>query len=112
MDHFAGLDDLLRCVFGREKSVSIYGPRGMIDAVEHKLKAYSWNLIAGYQTNPLFCVAEVDESGRLEERAFPGSRVSSARNRRRRLATTACCWHREPAGSGSGSSMDTTSSLC
>jgi len=49
MDHFAGFDDLLRCFVGREKRLNIYGPSGMIDAVEHKLKAYSWNLIAGYQ---------------------------------------------------------------
>jgi ribonuclease Z len=72
MDHFAGFDELLRCVFGREKTVSIYGPPGMIDAVEHKLKAYSWNLLAGYKGNPVFRVAEVDENGRLARARFPG----------------------------------------
>lgn len=72
MDHFAGFDDLLRCAFGREKMVAIYGPPGMIDAVEHKLRAYSWNLIGGYEGNPLFCVTEVDESGRLARARFPG----------------------------------------
>lgn len=72
MDHFAGFDDLLRCVFGREKSVNIYGPPGMIDAVEHKLKAYSWNLIGGYEGNPAFNVTEVDEDGRLGRARFPG----------------------------------------
>jgi len=72
MDHFSGFDGLLRSVFGREKTVSIYGPPGMIDAVEHKLKAYSWNLMAGYEGNPVFCVTEVDESGRLARARFPG----------------------------------------
>ena len=72
MDHFAGFDDLLRNVFGREKTVNIYGPPGMIDAVEHKLKAYSWNLIGGYEGSPVFCVTEVDESGRLVRARFPG----------------------------------------
>lgn len=72
MDHFAGFDGLLRCVFGREKTVSIYGPPGMIDAVEHKLKAYSWNLIGGYEGNPAFCVAEVDENGRMARARFRG----------------------------------------
>jgi ribonuclease Z len=71
MDHFAGFDDLLRCLFGREKTVNIYGPAG-IDAVEHKLKAYSWNLIAGYEGNPVFHVTEVGENGRLATASFPG----------------------------------------
>jgi ribonuclease Z len=72
MDHFAGFDDLLRCLFGREKTVTIYGPWGMIDAVEHKLQAYSWNLIAGYEGNPVFRVTDVDESGRLATASFAG----------------------------------------
>src|SRR5689334_16566979 len=45
VDHFIGFDQLLRCLYGREKTVRIYGGPGMIEAVEHKLKAYSWNLI-------------------------------------------------------------------
>jgi ribonuclease Z len=72
IDHFAGFDDLLRCVFGREKTVNIYGPAGMIDAVEHKLKAYSWNLIAGYDGNPVFRVTDVGEDGRLAAASLPG----------------------------------------
>jgi ribonuclease Z len=72
MDHFAGFDDLLRCLFGREKMVKIYGPAGMIDAVEHKLKAYSWNLITGYEGNPVFRVTEVSENGQLATASFPG----------------------------------------
>jgi len=72
MDHFAGFDDLLRCLFGREKTVNIYGPAGMIDAVERKLKAYSWNLITGYEGNPVFRATEVDEIGRVVTESFPG----------------------------------------
>ena len=72
MDHFAGFDNLLRCLFGREKTVNIYGPGGMIDAVEHKLGAYSWNLITGYEGNPVFRVTEVGEIGQLTTASFPG----------------------------------------
>jgi ribonuclease Z len=72
MDHFVGFDGLLRCLFSRDKTVNIYGPAGMIDAVEHKLKAYSWNLIAGYEGNPVFRVTEVHEIGRLATASFPG----------------------------------------
>ncbi len=72
MDHFAGFDHLLRGVFGREKTVTVYGPPGMIDAVEHKLKAYSWNLIGGYEGSPVFQVTELGENGRLAAACFTG----------------------------------------
>jgi ribonuclease Z len=40
MDHFAGFDHLLRIMLGREKVVGVYGPPGLIDAVEHKLRLH------------------------------------------------------------------------
>jgi len=65
MDHFAGFDQLLRIFLGREKNVGIYGPPGLIDAVEHKLRAYTWNVIEGYEGNLVFRVTEIDKSGHL-----------------------------------------------
>jgi ribonuclease Z len=70
MDHFAGFDQLLRLLLGREKTAGIYGPPGLIDAVEHKLKAYSWNLIEGYEGNLVFRVTETDLAGNLITAAF------------------------------------------
>jgi ribonuclease Z len=75
MDHFIGFDQLLRCILGRETTVGFYGPAGLIDAVEHKLKAYSWNLIAGYEGNPTLRVTEIDEGGRLTSARFSGRRA-------------------------------------
>jgi ribonuclease Z len=72
MDHFAGFDQLLRLFLGREKILDVYGPTGLIDAVEHKLKAYSWNLVGGYEGNLVFRVAEIDEAGRLTSAQFSG----------------------------------------
>jgi ribonuclease Z len=72
MDHFAGFDHLLRCLFGREKTVSIYGLAGMIEAVEHKLKAYSWNLIEGQEASPVFRVTELGDDGQLASASFRG----------------------------------------
>jgi ribonuclease BN (tRNA processing enzyme) len=46
MDHFSGFDQFLRCLLGREKVVGFYGPPGLIEGIEHKLKAYTWNLKA------------------------------------------------------------------
>jgi ribonuclease Z len=70
MDHFAGFDQLLRLLLGREKTVGVYGPPGLIDAVEHKLKAYSWNLIGGYESNLVFRVTETDLTGKFLSAAF------------------------------------------
>src|ERR1700761_8820421 len=49
MDHFAGFDRLLRVLLGRGKTVRLYGPAGFIDAVGHKVDAYSWNLVSSYE---------------------------------------------------------------
>jgi len=70
MDHFAGFDQLLRLLLGREKAVGVYGPTGLIDAVEHKLKAYTWNLIEGYEGNLTFRAKEIDTVGRLTSAQF------------------------------------------
>jgi ribonuclease Z len=72
MDHFAGFDQLLRVLLGREKTVGIYGAAGLIDAVGHKLSAYSWNLIEGYEGNLVFQVTEMDEAGLLNCAQFSG----------------------------------------
>jgi ribonuclease Z len=44
VDHFIGFDRLLRLLVGRDTRVSLYGPDGFIDHVQHKLQAYLWNL--------------------------------------------------------------------
>jgi ribonuclease Z len=72
MDHFAGFDQLLRLLLGREKTLDVYGPAGLIDAVEHKLKAYSWNLVEGYQGNLVFRATEIDKAGGLASAQFSG----------------------------------------
>ncbi len=51
MDHFIGFDHLLRLLLGREKVLSVYGPTGIIDRLEHKLAAYTWNLVQNYTNN-------------------------------------------------------------
>jgi ribonuclease Z len=49
----SGFGQLLRVLLGREKNVGIYGPTGLIDAVEHKLG------------DLVFHVTEIDTVGRL-----------------------------------------------
>lgn len=48
IDHFIGFDSLLRVCLRREVPLRVFGPSNMIDAVEGKLRGYSWNLIHEY----------------------------------------------------------------
>lgn len=59
MDHFVGFDALLRVSVGREKSIRIVGPAGIIDRVCHKLHAYEWDLVERYATDLIFEATEV-----------------------------------------------------
>ena len=72
MDHFAGFDHLLRFLLGREKTVGLYGPSGLIEAIGHKLAAYTWNLVGGYDGNLVLRVRELAGGGRLRVARFTG----------------------------------------
>jgi len=57
IDHFIGLDLLLRAVLHRDVPLRVYGPAGIIDCVEGKLKGYTWNLIQDYPVKlDVFCI--------------------------------------------------------
>ena len=45
MDHFAGFDTLLRVVLGRKTAIALIGGPGFVAQVEHKLLAYTWNVV-------------------------------------------------------------------
>ncbi len=59
MDHFADFDWLLRLCLGREKRLRLFGPPGFIDRVEHKLGAYTWNLVHKFETELILEVTEL-----------------------------------------------------
>ena len=48
IDHFIGLDMLLRTVLRRDAPLKIFGPANIISCVEGKLRGYTWNLIRDY----------------------------------------------------------------
>ena len=67
LDHFNGFDRLLRVCLGRPAALRLLGPPGFIPQVGHKLSAYTWNLVAGNETDFVIAVAE-----------FDGRRISAA----------------------------------
>lgn len=75
MDHFIGLDRLIRIHLQRSASLRVYGPAGFLGNVEGKLKGYTWNLSAGYPLSIL--ASEVD--GNLLKAAFFRARTGFQR---------------------------------
>lgn len=45
MDHFVGFDRILRTCLYRDRLLHVFGPPRFIEQVEHKLAAYTWNLV-------------------------------------------------------------------
>jgi ribonuclease Z len=67
MDHFCGLDHLLRLCLGRRKTLYIYGPQGFLANIEGKLAAYNWNLAPSYREAFILVATEVRSDGLLRQ---------------------------------------------
>lgn len=74
MDHFAGFDRLLRVILGRKAGLVLVGGPDFIAQVEHKLRAYTWNVAHRYEVE---LVIEAHELG-------PGGTRAAARFSSRR----------------------------
>jgi ribonuclease Z len=70
MDHFMGFDWFLRICLGRPQRVSVHGPPGIIDRMEHKLAAYTWNLVDNYPGDFTLEVSELAPDGRARGALF------------------------------------------
>ena len=70
IDHFIGFDHLLRLLVGREKTVQLYGPHGLGEAVHHKLQGYRWDLVEGYASDLVFDVTELTTPQSLARMQF------------------------------------------
>lgn len=70
MDHFVGFDRLLRICLGRDRPLALYGPERFIDQVEHKLAAFTWNLVGNYAIDLELTAHEVRPDGLLRRASF------------------------------------------
>ncbi|MGZ3338762.1 MAG: ribonuclease Z [Reyranella sp.] len=78
MDHFAGFDQLLRVVLGRKNGIALIGGPGFVAQVEHKLRAYTWNVVHRYTVELILDVREIGADGRGQRARF-SSRTGFAR---------------------------------
>jgi ribonuclease Z len=68
IDHVAGFDTFLRMNWARpDTPVRIFGPPGAIEIVHHRLRGYTWNLVAGVPGQ--WIVTEV-RAGKLRSSCF------------------------------------------
>lgn len=85
MDHFVGFDQVLRICLGPRSRLRLFGPPGFIDRVEHKLVAYTRNLVHKYENDFTLDVTEVDIDGQAHSAsvrcrtAFEQTRAPMAR---------------------------------
>ena len=78
MDHFSGFDHLLRVVLGRKAAIVLLGGPGFISSVEHKLRAYTWNVVHRYEVQLMLEVREIGPDGKGLRARF-SSRTGFAR---------------------------------
>ncbi len=78
MDHFAGFDHLLRVVLGRKTGIALFGGPDFIAQLDHKLRAYTWNVVHRYEVELVIDAREVDVDGRGQRARF-SSRTGFAR---------------------------------
>lgn len=74
MDHFVGFDAVLRLLLGREKTLSLFGPPGFLDRVEHRLASYTWNLVANYESDFVIRATEIGPRSSAEFHTRSGFR--------------------------------------
>ncbi len=70
MDHFVGFDALLRVLLGRKKNLVLFGGPGFVAQVEHKLRAYTWNVVHRYAVELVLDVREIGTNGRGQQARF------------------------------------------
>jgi len=66
MDHFMGLDELVRVTLGRKKLIRIFGPHPIVRQVSMRLLSYTWNLTSSYKEGLILEVWEVEGESLLK----------------------------------------------
>lgn len=75
MDHFAGFDHWLATGLGRMPTMTLWGGPGFVDKVEHKLRAYTWNVVHRYASQLRIEVHALEADGHRRGARFDSRRA-------------------------------------
>jgi ribonuclease Z len=75
MDHMAGFDRLLRLNLHRDGLLTLVGPPGFIDQIEHRIRGFTWNLIGPDSADFRLVVQEFDGTRLAHEAQFHAREV-------------------------------------
>jgi len=95
MDHFCGFDHWLAVVLARKARVTLHGGPGFIAQVEHKLRAYTWNVVHRYAVPLVIEVREIGTDGRCRKARF-SSRTAFSREDGESVPMAGDVLHEEP----------------
>lgn len=74
MDHFAGFDHWLALGLGRMPRLVLWGGPGFTEQVEHKLRAYTWNVVHRYEVPMTIEAHALEADGRHVHARFSSLR--------------------------------------
>ena len=74
MDHFSGFDHLLRVMLGRKAGIVMFGGPNFLTQVEHKLGAYTWNVVHRYEVELVIDAREIGVDGGGQRALFSSRR--------------------------------------
>ena len=86
MDHFAGFDHWLALGLGRMRRMVLWGGPGFVDQLEHKLRAYTWNVVQRYEVPMVIEANALEADGTRSHARF----ASLQRFERESLPSTRC----------------------
>jgi ribonuclease Z len=61
VDHIAGFDRLFRLCLHRPSPLTLVGPQGFTDQIEHRIRSFTWNLLDENSVD--FCLRAMDYDG-------------------------------------------------
>ena len=70
MDHFMGMDSVIRHSHASPRTIDVFGPPGLAARMASKFACYDWNLADTFWGN--FRVSEVNPDGRIASTLFSG----------------------------------------
>ena len=74
MDHFSGFDHLLRVMLGRKAGIVMFGGPNFLAQIEHKLSAYTWNVVHRYEVELVIDAREMGVDGGRQRALFSSRR--------------------------------------